>query len=120
MMHEMALMGDILQLVQDDAETKGIKRIDKVELIVGEITNALPDALRMAFELFRDQNLHLFHQDAKLVIHSEEASAECVLCGTRYRPSQKIALCPVCHIPSGKVLTGETFQVFSYEGSNEG
>ena len=118
-MHEMSLMGDILQLVQEDAAGKKINKIEKVEIIVGEISNAMPDALQMAFDIFRDQNLHLFHQDARLVIHSEEARAECVICGELYRPHQKIALCPNCKIPSGKVLSGETFQVLSYEGSNE-
>jgi hydrogenase nickel incorporation protein HypA/HybF len=117
MMHEMSLMGDILQLVQEDAAEKGITKIDKVELVVGEISNAMPDALRMAFEIFRDQNLHLFDKDAQLIIHIEEAKAECVLCGLQYHPSQKIALCPACQIPSGKVLSGETFQILSYEGS---
>jgi hydrogenase nickel incorporation protein HypA/HybF len=117
-MHEMSLMGDILQLVQEDAQEKDIKRIDKVELIVGEISNAMPEALQMAFDIFRDQNLHLFTEHAKLIIHLEEAKAECVLCGVQYRPDQKIALCPSCKIPSGKILTGETFQVLSYEGSN--
>ncbi|CRK83822.1 hydrogenase maturation nickel metallochaperone HypA [Neobacillus massiliamazoniensis] len=118
-MHEMSLMGDILQLVQEDALEKRINNISKVELIVGEISNAMPDALRMAFDIFRDQNLHLFHKEAELIIHLEEAKAECVICGVQYQPTQKIALCPNCQIPSGKILTGETFQVLSYEGSHE-
>ncbi|XJZ25870.1 hydrogenase maturation nickel metallochaperone HypA [Bacillota bacterium Lsc_1132] len=117
-MHEMSLMGDILQVVQEDAAEKGIETINRVELIVGEISNALPDALQMAFEIFRDQNPHLFTETAQLIIHSEEASAMCVICGETYRPSQKIALCPNCQIPSGKIITGETFQILSYEGSN--
>jgi hydrogenase nickel incorporation protein HypA/HybF len=115
----MSLMGDILQLVQEDAAQRGMGKINKVELIVGEISNAMPDALQMAFDIFRDQNLHLFTNNAELVIHIEEAKAECIICGTEYHPSQKIALCPNCQIPSGKVLSGETFQVLSYEGSNE-
>ena len=118
-MHEMALMGDILQLVREDASLKEVNRIEKVELIVGEISNAMPDALRMAFDIFRDQNPGIFSKDASLIIHVEEAIAECVLCGEQYRPMQKIALCPSCHIPSGKILAGETFQVLSYEGSHE-
>lgn len=119
-MHEMALMGDILQLVHEDAAERGMGKISKVELIVGEISNAMPDALYMAFDLLRDQNLNLFTSNAQLVIHIEEAKAECIICGSQYHPSQKIALCPNCQIPSGKVLSGETFQVLSYEGSTEG
>jgi hydrogenase nickel incorporation protein HypA/HybF len=118
-MHEMSLMGDILQLVQEDAALRGINHINKVDLIVGEISNALPDALQMAFEIFRDQNLHLFSENAQLLIHVEAAMAICVICGMEYHPKQKIALCPNCQIPSGKIQSGETFQVLSYEGSKE-
>lgn len=117
-MHEMALMGDIMQLVHEDAASRGIEKVEKIELIVGEISNAMPDALRMAFDIFRDQNLHLFTAGAELIIHIEEAKATCVICGREYRPDMKIALCPSCHIPSGEVLAGETFQILSYEGSN--
>lgn len=118
-MHEMSLMGDILQLVQEDAAKRNIVQIKKIELIVGEISNAMPDALQMAFEIFRDQNPHLFSGAAQLIIHTEEAKAECVICGLTYHPTQKIALCPNCNIPSGKVLAGETFQILSYEGNDD-
>lgn len=117
-MHEMSLMGDILQLVGEDASEKGFNKIKIIELIVGEISNAMPDALRMAFAIFREQNPQLFEKNAELVIHIEEANAECVICGLHYKPDQKVALCPDCHIPSGKIITGETFQVLSYEGSH--
>ncbi|WP_379969482.1 hydrogenase maturation nickel metallochaperone HypA [Ectobacillus sp. sgz5001026] len=118
-MHEMALMGDILQIVEQDAAKRGVVQVKQVELIVGEISNAMPDALRMAFDIFRDQNLHLFSENAQLIIHKEEAKAECVLCGHSYHPTQKIAVCPNCNIPSGKIISGETFQILSYEGSEE-
>ena len=75
-MHEMALMGDILQIIQEDAESQGITRIEKVELTVGEISNAMPDALIMAFEVFKEQNQHFIDGDAQLVIHMEKAEAE--------------------------------------------
>lgn len=117
-MHEMSLMGDIIQLVHEDASANRIDKIEKIELVVGEIANAMPDALRMAFDIFRDQNPQIFAKTAQLIIHFEEAKAKCVLCNLEYRPAQKIALCPSCNIPSGKVLAGETFQVLSYEGSN--
>ncbi|WP_251552348.1 hydrogenase maturation nickel metallochaperone HypA [Neobacillus muris] len=116
-MHEMSLMGDIIQLVCDDAATRGIKRIEKIELTVGEISNAMPDALRMAFAIFHEQNPQIFTEKAELIIHLEAAKAKCVICDLEYRPDQKIALCPNCHVPAGRVLSGDTFQVLSYEGS---
>lgn len=115
-MHEMSLMGEVLNIIQEDAITKGIKKLDKVELVVGEISNVLPDALIMAFAIFKEQNPHFIHQEAVLEIHFEEAKAKCIFCGKEYQPEQRIAQCPVCQLPSGKVTSGETFQVLSYEG----
>ena len=116
-MHEMALMGDILQIIQEDAFSHGITKIEKVELTVGEISNAMPDALVMAFEVFKEQNQHFIDGDAQLVIHMEKAEAECIFCSKKYVPDNRISICPECDMPSGKIISGETFQVLSYEGS---
>lgn len=117
-MHEMALMGDILNLVQEDAVTRNIKRLKMIELIVGELSNAMPDALKMAFAIYKEQNEDLFTQDAELRLVIEEAEAECIFCQTKYRPDKKITICPSCQMPSGKIIAGETFQVLSYEGED--
>ncbi|KHF27980.1 hydrogenase nickel incorporation protein HypA [Anoxybacillus sp. BCO1] len=45
-MHEMALMGEIVQLIEQDAQMKKIKYVKKVELLVGTLSNVLPDALQ--------------------------------------------------------------------------
>nr|WP_295971446.1 hydrogenase maturation nickel metallochaperone HypA [uncultured Bacillus sp.] len=118
-MHEMALMGDILNLVQDDASTRNITKIKKIELIVGELSNAMPDALRMAFLIYKEQNPALFTEDARLEIVIEEAEAECIFCHTNYKPDLKISICPACSMPSGMIKAGETFQVLSYEGEDK-
>lgn len=115
-MHEMALMGDILQLVEKDAQQKGLEKIVSIELLVGQISNVMPDALTMAFAIIKEQNPHFFTKDAELFIRHEEAQAECTICGQIYKPSQKIALCPNCQFPSGKIVCGEAFEILSYEG----
>lgn len=115
-MHEMALMGDILNIIIEDAEKKYIKKLNKIELLVGELSNAMPDALKMAFAIYKEQNTHLFSKDASIYIQYEEALSECIFCQTRYKPDLKISLCPSCNMPSGKLISGETFQILSYEG----
>ncbi len=115
-MHEMALMGDILNIIIEDAEKKGIQQFNKIDLKVGELSNAMPDALKMAFEIYKEQNHHLFSEGASLHIHYEEALSECIFCNTVYKPNLKISICPSCNMPSGKLISGETFQVLSYEG----
>ncbi|MBA4601825.1 hydrogenase maturation nickel metallochaperone HypA [Thermoactinomyces sp. AMNI-1] len=116
-MHEMALMGDILQLVERDAKARNIKQINKIELVVGELSNALPDALEMAFETFRARELAMLTRQSQLVIRKEEARAKCTVCGYEYHPEVRLSICPECGLPSGKLTAGETFKVKLYEGN---
>lgn len=115
-MHEMALMGDVLQLISDDARIHGFEQITEVELIVGDLSNALPDALEMAFLIYRKQGAARLSEDATLTIRREQACAKCCFCGLEYEPKQRIALCPGCQMPGGKLQSGETFKVHAYHG----
>ncbi|WLR52937.1 hydrogenase maturation nickel metallochaperone HypA [Bacillus tianshenii] len=114
-MHEMALMSDILSIVDQDAQQRGVKRITDVQLIVGDLSNALPDALEMAFLVFKKQGKARLAEDATLTIIREAAHAVCIFCGEEYEPKERIALCPSCSMPGGELTSGETFKVHSYE-----
>lgn len=116
-MHELSLMGDILTIVERDSASKGIRQVSKVDLLVGPLSNAMPDALQMAFMMFKAQKTTILNDDAVLGIEWETALARCVLCGLEYTPEQAIALCPACKFPSGELLAGDAFRVISYEGS---
>lgn len=116
-MHEMALMGDILQLVEEDARKRSMNRVDKIELVVGDLSNALPDALEMAFDVHKARGLALLTEASRLMIIREKAKAVCTVCGHEYLPDSRISICPECGLPSGQLTEGETFRVESYEGS---
>lgn len=115
-MHEIGLMGDILNLIKDDLKTKNLKKVTEIELIVGDLSNAMPDALMMALDIYKTQNIEFLDNDTKLIIINEEAKAICALCNVEYVPDQLIAICPNCNFPSGKIVKGETFKVNSYNG----
>ncbi|WP_100487223.1 hydrogenase maturation nickel metallochaperone HypA [Sporolactobacillus pectinivorans] len=117
-MHEMGLMEDALQMVSEDAEKRGIERVDKISLIVGDLSNVLPDALRFAFEAFRQtEEIPRISTHTCLEIIKERGLARCVLCGKEYEPTEYLALCPDCDMPFGVIQSGETFKIESYEGS---
>ncbi|MBO2533038.1 hydrogenase nickel incorporation protein HypA/HybF [Planifilum fulgidum] len=115
-MHELALMGDILSLVRRDARKRNFSTIERIEVVVGELSNVLPGALDMAFEIYKRRGEEMLDPEAELVIVREEARARCTVCGREYAPERLIALCPHCNMPSGMIVSGETFCVRSYEG----
>ncbi|CAM3205782.1 hydrogenase maturation nickel metallochaperone HypA [Sporolactobacillus spathodeae] len=117
-MHEMGLMEDALELVAEDAEKHAFQSVDKISLIVGDLSNVLPDALRFAFDAFRESGqIPILSQQASLEIIPEKGLAKCAVCGITYEPNAFIATCPECGMPFGVLLAGETFKIESYEGS---
>ncbi|MFX3616774.1 MAG: hydrogenase maturation nickel metallochaperone HypA [Sporolactobacillus sp.] len=117
-MHEMGLMEDALEMVANDAKKQGIHSIEKISLVVGDLSNVLPDALRFAFEAFREsRQIPQLSADAVLDIIPEKGLAHCLACDKMYEPTQFIATCPECGMPFGVLLAGETFKIKSYEGS---
>ncbi|MBT9252748.1 MAG: hydrogenase maturation nickel metallochaperone HypA [Brockia lithotrophica] len=117
MSHELALMGDILNLIAEDMKVRGLSKVLKIELIVGELSNAMPDALEMAFDIHKAMKSPILDESSELVIIREEARMKCVFCGHEYTPDNRVALCPNCGMPGGKIISGETLKVLSYEGS---
>ncbi len=115
-MHEMALMGEIIRLIESDAKEREIKKVEKVELVVGDLSNALPDALQMAFEFYKLQELDFLDSNVTLLIIREKAKAKCISCDLEYEPDFRIAICPICDAPSGKLIAGESFAIKSYTG----
>ncbi|GGL54135.1 hydrogenase maturation nickel metallochaperone HypA/HybF [Sporolactobacillus putidus] len=117
-MHEMGLMEDALRMVSEDAEKHGIRSVEKISMIVGDLSNVLPDALCFAFDAFRmSGEIPFLKNDATLEIIRERGLARCSACGTEYEPRQLLATCPDCGLPFGVLLAGETFKIESYEGS---
>ncbi|MGD9677192.1 MAG: hydrogenase maturation nickel metallochaperone HypA [Vulcanibacillus sp.] len=113
-MHEIALMGDILNLIKEDIKDSDIKKVTKIELIVGDLSNALPDALVMALDIYKTQGIDFLDKETELVIIREKAKALCTLCNLEYDVDYKISICPQCDMPSGKIVKGETFKISSY------
>lgn len=116
-MHEMALMGEIVELLEQDAMIRNIHAITRVEVKVGTLSNVLPEALEMAFDAYKLQPTNRLTETAQLIIHIEQAKAVCVICGQEYEPASRIAQCPSCQFLGGKMVAGETFQLLAYEGS---
>ncbi|AOM83674.1 hydrogenase maturation nickel metallochaperone HypA/HybF [Salisediminibacterium beveridgei] len=116
-MHEVALMEDILAIVDRHKNGQGFDYVNEIELIVGDISNVMPEALFMAFDMLKASGEYPFLlEDAMLVMEQEAAEARCTVCKRNYKPDNRFAFCPDCEMPSGEIIKGEVFQIISYEG----
>ncbi|WP_027414712.1 hydrogenase maturation nickel metallochaperone HypA [Aneurinibacillus terranovensis] len=115
-MHEMSLMESALTMVRTMAGERDIKSVREICLKVGELSNAMPDALTFAYDVLHRQKEFQVFSSCILRIEWEETRAECQLCGTIYQPDQKLLQCPSCHMPGGVITQGEDLQVLYFEG----
>ncbi|OIU70484.1 hydrogenase maturation nickel metallochaperone HypA/HybF [Rossellomorea aquimaris] len=118
-MHEMSLMAEIIRIVSDDAKVNGIRKVSRISVIVGDLSNVLPDALELAFFYFQKQGLVILDETTELELISEAAKARCRKCLLEFTPDYRVALCQKCGLPHCELVSGETFRVESYEGSDE-
>lgn len=118
-MHEMSLMSEIIKIVSEDAKVNGIRKVSKIHVIVGDLSNVLPDALELAFFHFQKQGLGILDETTKLEMIREVAKARCQTCLLEFTPDYRVALCQNCGLPDCLLVSGETFRVESYEGSDE-
>lgn len=119
-MHEMSLMSEILKIVSQDAVLHGFCKVTQIEVIVGDLSNVLPDALELAFfHLRKDTVSFPINEKTELHIIRVPALSKCQNCHLEFEPDYQLARCPRCGIPDCLLISGEAFRVDSYEGSEE-
>ncbi|MCL6521541.1 MAG: hydrogenase maturation nickel metallochaperone HypA [Firmicutes bacterium] len=114
-MHEFGIMESVVEVVRQEAAKAGLRRVERVEMVVGERTAVLPDALEFAWEALRVGEP--FAPGARLEVEWREARARCPACGREYHPEEGFLLvCPACGALGGELLAGEELLVASIEG----
>lgn len=102
-MHETALVESIMNIVDEQLKANNLKRLTSLKLVVGEMSGAIPDALRFAFMANVADTIH---KDAVLEIETIPAFAKCRFCGAEFAYQPGIP-CPQCEGIAPKILKGE-------------
>ncbi|MDD4572285.1 MAG: hydrogenase maturation nickel metallochaperone HypA [Clostridia bacterium] len=76
-MHEMSLMENALQVVDDLMVNYNGAKVNEIVLKVGRLANCIPGALEFAFEALTREGPY---KDAKLVIEKEPVLLKCAEC----------------------------------------
>ncbi len=111
-MHEMSLMGGVFEVIEQTLSQHEVKRVLQVKLKVGELTNAEPDALLMAFEAFSKDTLC---EGAELIVERVSLRGRCRNCQHEFTVKTMFFLCPNCHNTSIEVIQGEELLLESLE-----
>ena len=114
-MHELGIMTGVLDAVQTSARQAGADRVLKVSLSVGEMTEAIEDALRFAFEALSEQQEYALCAGAELDIVMVRPRCRCLECGAEYDHDRFHMLCPECGSFATELVAGRELQIDSIE-----
>lgn len=112
-MHELGIITGVLDSAKTAAEDAHAERLLKVTLSVGEMTEAIEDALQFAFEALCEEDPFL--QGAELEVHMIPPKSECLECGNVYVHDRFHMFCPKCDSFATKLIEGRELQIDSIE-----
>lgn len=113
-MHELSIMENVVDIVREDAQKRGISRIARIRLIIGRMTMVMPDSMQFAFEVLSQDEL--FSPGAELEIEIREARARCADCENESTIPEHCFNCPHCQSFNLEYLQGHELNIDFYEG----
>ncbi len=108
-MHEMSIMGSILDIVSKTAHGEDAAKVTRIELTIGERAGVVTDALTFAFEAMSP---HTIAEGAELIITEIPLCYRCPSCAKE--TNDNINLCPACDL-FFEVVRGQELQITSIE-----
>jgi hydrogenase nickel incorporation protein HypA/HybF len=111
-MHEVGIMEEALRMAVETVRSAGASRLVRLRLRVGQLSSAVPEALRFAFDVAcREPMTH----GAQLVIETVSPSCWCPVCNAEFECKDVIAECPGCGQVTGELRHGRELEIASVE-----
>jgi len=117
MMHELSIIQSVVDTVRDSALQNGIMRVNKVKLVIGKMTMALPDSLQFAFEAIIIDEMF---ENAVLEIEERDITCECSSCQHRFSVDDAYRfICPNCGHDQVDIIGGRELYIDYFEGDED-
>ncbi len=112
-MHELGIMTGVMEAATTAAHDAGATKLLKVSLSIGEMTEAVEDALTFAFEALCESDP--FTSDAELEINMIRPKSRCLECGEVFEHDRFHMFCPNCDSFATELLAGRELEIDSIE-----
>jgi hydrogenase nickel incorporation protein HypA/HybF len=111
-MHEVSIMAEAVRLAVESAQAAGARRITGMRLRVGRLSGAVPEAMKFAWDVVRQDTLAA---EATLTIESVAAAGWCATCQAEFECKDFMSECPRCHELSGDLRRGRELEIAAVE-----
>jgi hydrogenase nickel incorporation protein HypA/HybF len=112
-MHELSFVQQILWQAEEAANANGIKRIDEIKVVLGELLYIMPEALDFSFKVL---NRGTAAEEARLLVEYKKALAQCGACGKQYFWLEYGNNCPKCKSQETRIIQGMEMIIEYLEG----
>lgn len=103
-MHELGIATSILDIVTQRLQEEGLSRVKKVHLVVGEMSQVVPDALSFAWEAITKDTPA---EGALLEIEERPIRARCHTCQQEFQVENFRFICPGCGGRETEMIAGD-------------
>jgi len=112
--HEFSLMSSMMDTVRESAVQNNIMQVEKIKLVIGKLSMALPDSLQFAFEALKKDELF---QEAVLEIEEKEITCLCSNCQQSFMVNKNYYfVCPECASNKVEIIGGRELYIDFFEG----
>ncbi|MFO7980600.1 MAG: hydrogenase maturation nickel metallochaperone HypA [Candidatus Aminicenantes bacterium] len=102
-MHELSLIANLFEIMEQKAKEKNAKKITYVKLKVGALSGAVPDLLETAFDIYKKDTIA---SDAKLEIETVPLKLKCKECDAVMEKDDLVLNCEKCGSTNLETLAG--------------
>jgi hydrogenase nickel incorporation protein HypA/HybF len=111
-MHEMAVTQSLLDIVLKEAMAAGAKKVNGVNLVIGELSGLVDDSIQFYFDFMTKGTIA---EGAKLNFKRVRAKMKCRACGEEFVTAPDEWVCPKCQQWQAEVVAGKEFYIDSIE-----
>jgi len=111
-MHELSIASNLINIVKHATEGQEVSRVTSLRIVIGEMSNVVPDCLAFAFEVASKGTLA---EDARIDFVEKPLVGRCLDCGTEFGIRDFLFRCPDCESPKIEVVSGREFFLESIE-----
>lgn len=110
-MHELGIVIEILELLDEIKEEQGLKEIRSLTVEAGELCGILPDYFS---ECWKAARISSQFENTQLRLKILPAVAKCS-CGNVYELNTCSRICPSCHKTEYEIIDGKGFNIKEIE-----
>jgi hydrogenase nickel incorporation protein HypA/HybF len=116
-MHELTVTESILDMALEEAKKAGAISVDKISIVLGDLTGIAEDCVRFYFDIIKDGTMA---QNAELDFTHVPAQFRCPHCGHVFERDRLAFTCPNCGSPGVLMDKGNELYIDHIEVSFDG